>query len=352
MAWTGTQGYMSLWGAISSASRVIQHESFPAKFTSPLIANLIQEIFAVLERAVKNETFRAVDTSVLANSAGTETAWTWLDDPDTKRLTQLLQKLADTAYERSELDAHLLSGLRQAVAEVLRRALKNLREMTSPLATNAIPPIRDAVLKLEELEREEVSRLLDDAVVNIQRQQEKAEAAASAASSAAGLTGDAVMSSFYSELAVSERLAANTFRWLTVSLLLIGTGTTLLFVLGHGSGIPWLDTVGDENAYALLIQRGLLLAGAFGLAGYLARQAHQHRAMANWAGSMSVQLKTFDTYIAAVDSPETKDELRKAFAARVFGEHPQMKGEPAVAPSAAAMDTALEWAGKLTGGGK
>ncbi|RKO26120.1 hypothetical protein D7Z96_05070 [Pseudarthrobacter phenanthrenivorans] len=68
-----------------------------------------------------------------------------------------------------------------------------------------------------------------------------------------------------------------------------------------------------------LIQRAILLAGAFGLAGYLARQAHQHRSMANWAGSMAVQLKTFDTYLAAIDSSETKDELRMAFAARAFG---------------------------------
>ncbi|TNB74177.1 hypothetical protein FHJ30_05630 [Arthrobacter sp. BB-1] len=74
--------------------------------------------------------------------------------------------------------------------------------------------------------------------------------------------------------------------------------------------------------------------------------------MANWAGSMAVQLKIFDTYLAAFDSPETKDELRKAFTARVLGEHPTIKGEPPIAPSAAAMDTAVEWAAKFSRGGK
>ncbi|MEV7458172.1 hypothetical protein [Pseudarthrobacter oxydans] len=352
MAWTGTQGYIRLWSAVNSASRVIQHESFPAKFTSPVVANLIREVFGVLEEVISNERFRAVDTAVVGNSAGTETAWTWLDNPSSAELTGILEQLTDIAYERSKVEARVLSAFRQAVGRVLRAVFDDLNDMRSPLAQNAIPPVRVALNRLDELEREEVSRLLDDAVINIQRNQEKAEAAASAASTAAGLTGDALMSSFYSELTKSEKSAANTFRWLTVFLLLVATGMALFFVLGHGSGIPWLDTASDGEAYATLIQRAILLAGTFGLAGYLARQAHQHRSMANWAGSMAVQLKTFDTYVAAIDSSETKDELRKAFAARVFGEHPPIKGEPPVAPSAAAMDTAVEWAAKLTAGGK
>jgi hypothetical protein len=177
----------------------------------------------------------------------------------------------------------------------------------------------------------------------------RAEASAAKASAAAGVTSDIVMSAHYSKLEEQERGSANTFRWLTTFLALVAGGAALLFVMGGGAGIGWLEI--ESGDYVRLIQRGILVAGIYGLAGYFARQAHHHRSMANWAGSIAVQLQTFDAYLAAIDSTEVKDELRKSFAARAFGDHPPMKGEPTVTPSAAAMDTAVGWAAKLTAGG-
>lgn len=123
-----------------------------------------------------------------------------------------------------------------------------------------------------------------------------------------------------------------------------------MFVLGAGSGVAWLDIASGD--YVRLIQRVVLIAGTFGLAAYFARQAHHHRSMANWAGSIAVQLQTFDAFLSSVENTETRDELRKSFAARAFGEHPAMKGEPVVTPSAAVMDTAVGLAAKLMPGGK
>lgn len=172
------------------------------------------------------------------------------------------------------------------------------------------------------------------------------EAAAETAAKAAGKTGDDVMSSFYQALADREGKEARIFRWLTVTLALVAGGFSFMFVIGNGGEVPWLDISGD---YVPLVQKVVLVAGIFGLAAYFARQAHQHRSMANWAGSLAVQLQTFDAYLAAIESIEVKDELRKSFAARVFGDHPAMKGEPSLAPAAELGEKALEVATRALG---
>jgi hypothetical protein len=175
----------------------------------------------------------------------------------------------------------------------------------------------------------------------------EAETSASAASSAAGLAGDAAMSSYYQELAESEKTSANTFRWLTTFLALVAGGFAAAFALGPAIGLTWLELGAGD--YVHLIQRALLVGGMFGLAGYFARQAHQHRSMANWASALSVQLKTFESYISSIADAEVKNELRKSFAARVFGEHPAMKGEPSVAPTAELGEKAIDLASKVVG---
>lgn len=178
----------------------------------------------------------------------------------------------------------------------------------------------------------------------------KAKESAAEAQKAAGITGDAALSSFYGELASDEKTSADTFRKITVIMAFLGAVATAMFVMGPSVGLAWLDIPAGD--YVHLIQRAVFVAGVFGLAGYFARQAHQHRSMANWASALSVQLKTFDAYLRAIENAEVKDDLRKTFGARVFGDHPVMKGEPSVTPSAAAMDTAVGWAAKLTAGGK
>lgn len=188
------------------------------------------------------------------------------------------------------------------------------------------------------------------AVAQAEASATEATTAADASKLAAGITGDANLSLFYGELAENEGTKADKFRRITVTMAFTGAASAALFILGPGLGLAMLDI--SSGDYVHLIQRAVFVAGVFGLAGYFARQAQQHRSMANWASALCVQLKTFDAYLHSIDNPDVKDELRKVFASRVFGDHPPMKGEPAVTPSAAAMDTAVEWAAKLTSGGK
>ncbi|RKO26121.1 hypothetical protein D7Z96_05075 [Pseudarthrobacter phenanthrenivorans] len=88
----------------------------------------------MLEEVISNERFKTVDTAVLGNRAGTETAWTWLDNPSSAELAGILEKLADIAYERSKVEARVLSAFRQAVAGVLRAAFEDLNNIASPMA--------------------------------------------------------------------------------------------------------------------------------------------------------------------------------------------------------------------------
>lgn len=142
---------------------------------------------------------------------------------------------------------------------------------------------------------------------------------------ASGATGDERMSSYYQGLADGERTTANHFRAATIVFVALGGAVGLAFLL-----VP-LDfpfpLATDAERYIRLVQKVVAVGGLFGIAGYMARQAQQHRALANWANSLTVQLQTFDAYLAAVDDADLRGELRKSFAARVFGDHPVTKGE-------------------------
>lgn len=159
-----------------------------------------------------------------------------------------------------------------------------------------------------------------------------AEESATKASSAAGSTADQVMSAFYEQLGKDEQLTANLFRKWAIGLGSFAGAMAWVFLSGGDAlRVGWLHIAAGD--YVQLIQRGLVLAAFLALATYLAKQAHQHRTMANWARSLAVQLKTFDAFIDAIDDVNVRNELRKAFAARVFGEHPAVKGEPALSAS-------------------
>lgn len=241
-----------------------------------------------------------------------------------------------------------ITQLRTLLKGTMRRALStDFGFLDALMRTEVERLIRSLASRVELFESERSIRSLQ---TRAEAATTKTEAAAAVASTAAGKTGDDVMSSFYTELAESERADARTFRRLTVTMAFAAVGATTAFILG--SSLEWTGLHIPAGDYVHLIQRAIFLAGLFGLAGYFARQSHQHRSMANWAGSLAVQLKTFDAYLAAIENPDVRDELRKTFGARVFGDHPAMKGEPSVTPSAAAMDTAVGWAAKLTAGGK
>lgn len=193
----------------------------------------------------------------------------------------------------------------------------------------------------------------DDVDERRRKRQENAlaetEEARSAAKRASGATGQNLMSTYYAHLGTDETKHADRFRKLTVQFAMAGGVAALIFLLlptdffGHLEG---------ADVYVRLVQKAIFLGGVFALAGYFAKQAHQHRSLANWAQALAVQLQTFEAYLAAVDDSSVKDELIKSFAARAFGEHPAMKGDPSVTSSASLVDTAANIAAKFTSNAK
>ena len=273
---------------------------------------------------------------------------TWIHNDHLDFLEKELPKLEPPFY-RDPLTA-LGNHLRNLLGSILKNA-----EVAAAIAREDPEQIdyrrvlEFQLLILTELQKLD-SEVLVHAVGRVNSAADATEKDAKAVARVAGKTAEDGMSSFYDAMATREEKSANVFRRLTVTMVFSAAAATALFILGPTWGWGWFEL--PEGDYVHLIQRAILLAGLFALSGYFARQAHQHRSMANWAGSLAVQLQTFDAYLAAVENPEVKDELRKTFGSRVFGDHPPMKGEPAVTPSTAAMDTAVGWMTKLTGGGK
>lgn len=177
-----------------------------------------------------------------------------------------------------------------------------------------------------------------------------AEASAAKASAAAGVTGEVGMFFHYDDLAGKEEKAAEKFRKWTIQAAIVGGAVAAIFLIGPALGLQALHIAAGD--YVHLIQRIVVTAAIFGLAAYFARQAHHHRSMANWAASLAVQLQTFEAFLDPIADDQEKHELRKSFAARAFGDHPAMKGEPSVSASAATMDAAVALAAKIAGSGK
>jgi hypothetical protein len=236
------------------------------------------------------------------------------------------------------------STLKRNLAKALERAARK------DFAFLTVPEQAEMDRFLESI-RERL-RTLDDEYGLVSAAKRAQEAAASAeesatkASSAAGSTADQVMSAFYEKLGNDEQSTANLFRRWAIGLGSFAGAMAWVFLSGGDSlGFGWLDIAAGD--YVHLIQRGLVLAAFFALATYLAKQAHQHRTMANWARSLAVQLKTFDAFVDAIDDASVRNELRQAFAARVFGDHPAVKGEPALSASSQSVTALTEVLAKV-----
>jgi hypothetical protein len=240
------------------------------------------------------------------------------------------------------------------LGEKLRRSLRAIFQRSDLLEPAMFGQDGEQWLEFKHAILAELDELNEQVLFRVMRRAtqaaEELEKDAESVARIAGRAGDDKMSSFYAHMAQREKENADKFRVLTVAFAMTAGAAALMFVLLPAGVFPDLGESSSEVVRAA--QRAIFVAGVFGIAGYFARQAHQHRSMANWADSLSVQLQTFDAYLASIDNTEVKDELRKSFAARACGDHPAMKGEPTVTPSAAAMDTAVGWAAKLAAGGK
>lgn len=347
-----TEAYEKLLDLVHQVSTVVTHSTFSTVFRTPSLVDMARDGHAVLQQFVRDPDVVAYDRSVAALLARREPALRvgpnpseWLDGLGAIETRAALQAFVEQVYLGSKLDAQhvrtLRNGMKRMMTEVIAHA-KSSPEFGQKVALAA----RQVQSALLESQHSEVDALLEEAaagVASISRNEEIAE-------KTLGKIGDLQLAKYYSEFAINEGKSADGFRRLTVWMVLAATGTTMAFVLVPSAGLGWLDIAAGD--WVRLVQRGVFVGAVFALGGYFARQAHQHRALANWAGSLAVQLRTFDAYLAAIENSDVRDDLRRAFGARVFGDHPAMKGEPTVTPSAAAMDTAVGWAAKLTAGGK
>ena len=335
---------------IREAGLVIDHSSFPDRFSSPAAAELVREIFEPLAHFVRREELSSYDESVRGSrpaenpnsrlSLILDTGW--LSGEGFTDTIRALGQIIETAYG-NRLSGRFVSIFRSAVSLLIEDIAAHIRRSALP-DTGVLDLVEQFQILLGQVHRHELDRLLQEAADGVESITRKD----GIADRTLGAIGDKGLASHYGELANREARDARNFRWLTVFLALVAGALALAFVVGPGIGLHWLGIERDD--YVHLIQRGLLIAGVFGLAGYFAKQAHQHRSMANWAGSLAVQLKTFDAYLAPVENQEIRDDLRKSFSARVFGDHPAMKGEPTVAPTAAMGEKAMDLATRVIGG--
>lgn len=258
-----------------------------------------------------------------AESAANDSSAGWLS---VEALDHLDERLVDLRQSLSAASPQLANGQVHELRSILADVLEHPAEIDLPKSVDEFLRFLDRLRSL--LENWQEQEHPDGLVARANEAVSETEAATKVAATAAGKAGDDAMSSFYANMATTERGAANTFRWLTVFISITAGGGALALLLGSAVGIDI-----PSGDYVHLIQGGIFIAAVFGLAGYFARQAHQHRSMANWAGSLAVQLQTFEAYLSPIDDTSVRNELRQAFAARVFGDHPAMKGEQNLAPS-------------------
>lgn len=239
----------------------------------------------------------------------------------------------------ADLHGYLYSireGLVKGDFESIRTPARALLTAYFELASKLIGrPGLFTVAQQEELARREISarmlvakdlqRQAEELVASTRESASKASEAATSASKAAGTAGENVMASYFENFAGQEWESATRFRLWTIVLLTLGGLLAAVFLLLPAFGATALAI--DAGDYVHLAQRVVVTAAVFAISAYLARQSHQHRTLANWAKALSVQLKTFDAFMAPVDSAEAKEALRAQFAARVFGEPPVLRGD-------------------------
>lgn len=126
-----------------------------------------------------------------------------------------------------------------------------------------------------------------------------------------GELGQNEMAEHFVKHAKSDRIRADVMLGATV-VLIVAVGIYLLVALNLPvSELSWLE----------LVRRLALSLPWLGLAGYLAREASKHRAAANWAATISVQLRTVKSFTDPLPE-DVRNTIRTNFAAVVFGQNP------------------------------
>lgn len=136
---------------------------------------------------------------------------------------------------------------------------------------------------------------------------------------AAGQVGEHAMVTHYSAYAKHHLRVSNVYR------------CTAAVLMGVIALYAWRS----EDSFTSVIDWTRLAvhaAVAFSLAAvavYASRLAGAHRRQGDWAGSLEVQLRTLEAYLATLDPDEAR-QARADFARRVLGPPPQMDEGPAL----------------------
>lgn len=128
---------------------------------------------------------------------------------------------------------------------------------------------------------------------------------------AAGQTATLALSEHFGNFARQERRSANTLRLLATFNLV---GISLI------AGYLILANPGETATIAGELTRIVIILPLAVLAGYFGRESSRHRATANWASELEVQLMTLEAFIAPLDEDEQR-LYRSSLGARVFSAH-------------------------------
>lgn len=198
------------------------------------------------------------------------------------------------------------------LAEEIHRANRNLGKEESVRNRLDRRVVQSLLVQTRQIQ---LTRRLEVATRSAESSAKDAEEAAKNARDQAGYAAGSELTKQFDELAVKEQETTQRFRWLTAILVAVGVLGSLLL------------NPGDQTTTAQAIFRVALLAGVLGLATYFGRQAAHHRDLATWARTIKVQLLTFDGYVTPVIENDLRDQMRVAFAARVFGSSPENKDD-------------------------
>ena len=157
------------------------------------------------------------------------------------------------------------------------------------------------------------------AVIDFRKAAQDAESAAETARTAAAAANSAASDLARVRLAADYRLYAGEQEKIAVLF------TVSALVLAGAVGVYAIffdDSTNSDSNTPQAIQNIARLAIGLGIAGYLAKQGSKHRAVATWAQTLTVQLATFGDYLAEVEEPTVRDELRLRFASKAFMSSP------------------------------
>lgn len=239
---------------------------------------------------------------------------------------------------------YLLGTLQKYVAKVTQTARDKAARFEGSGEKSEASKVRDdyrkASLLSTRIEQALLSQQLRMAVKKARITVQEVEAAAVSAQTAAGFVSGARLTERFEALSKDHLRSARIFRWLTAIGAIAGITGAYFLAFTPGFSHGGATTTGDA------ILRVSLLAAVLGLATYFGRQAAYHRDLGTWARTIKEQLLTFDGYVEPLHDESLRNQMRAAFAARVFGSSPESKEESGVALTSSLMSELLAAAGK------